>query len=397
MTSSPAACAKPLLIALVIKGTDNYWRGVIRGVAQFAQGRPGWRLRLFDPQYKVHRAIRRMRPDAVIAAVDHLRLAKSLLSLGRPVVNVSYLEHRGLTKVGNDDRAIGRAGAEHLLRCGFRHFSFVAAPGLALSERRRQGFEEAVREAGCRYIPCPADLRSAYDPGESSDGLMAFLRELPTASAVMVCDDLLALRITELCAALGRTIPDDIAVLGVNNDDVWCRLSRPELSSIELAVERIGWEAAARVEALISGREKPGKTIALPPLGVVRRRSTDVLAVDDEVVRAAVGFIRANAHRPLGVEDILGEVPVSRSSLQRRFRRALRYGPYHEICLAHLELAKKLLATQDAPLKAIAKASGIVRLQQLSELFRRYVGVTPGEFRRHTRVQQEAMPMREHA
>jgi LacI family transcriptional regulator len=324
--------------------------------------------------------VRALAPDAIVAAVGDAGAARASLALGRPIVNVSHFPGAGMTRVGNDDDRIGVLGARHLLRCGFHCLAFLGQPGLHLVDRRREGFVRTVREAGRTSILYPSAA------GNSRARLGAFLRGLPRPAAVMASDDLLALHVTELCGEIGRRVPDDLAVLGVNNDDVLCGLARPELSSVALAVERIGLEAAACVDAILSGREEVGRVIELPPAGVVVRRSTDVLAVTDEIVAAAVRFIRAHAGEPLSIDRVLGQVPVSRSSLQRRFRQALGHGPNLETRLAHVEVAKRLLMESRLPLKAIAQASGLVRPQQLSAVFRELVGMTPGEFRRHVRT-----------
>ena len=183
-------------------------------------------------------------------------------------------------------------------------------------------------------------------------------------------------------------MPEEVALVGVDNDDLLCELARPALSSVALPAERIGFEAARLLDQLLTRprARSVGQPLLLAPLGVVTRRSSDVLAIDDPEVAAAVRFIREHAYEPIQVKDVLGEVPVSRRTLERRVRAALGYGIWEEIRRAHMERGRALLAETEMPMSEVAKHAGFSDARQLSVVFRQETGLTPTDYRRQFRA-----------
>jgi LacI family transcriptional regulator len=201
----------------------------------------------------------------------------------------------------------------------------------------------------------------------------------------MFCaDDFCARRTVEDAIALGLQVPDQIAVLGVDNDEINCELSGVPLSSIRLDTERIGYEAAALLASLIAGQSAPTDHILVPPIEVITRRSTDMLALADAEVSAAVRFIRDQGGREINVEDLLQRTKLSRRSLEMRFRKALGRSPYQEIRRVQIERAKLLLTRTDRPMREIADACGFRETRQLSVAFHERIGLTPRQYRRRT-------------
>jgi LacI family transcriptional regulator len=193
------------------------------------------------------------------------------------------------------------------------------------------------------------------------------------------------LQVVEACRLAGLRVPDEVAVVGVDNDDLFCGLARPSLSSIIVPAERIGFEAAAVLERLLAGAKAPRNPRLIPPAGVVTRQSSDVLAGGDPDVTAAVRFIRDHGHRPISVEDVLRAVPVSRRSLERRFRALLGRGLGEEIRRAHLQRAKDLLAATALSVTEVAGQAGFAGVHYLSRVFRQETGLTPTAYRRQVR------------
>jgi LacI family transcriptional regulator len=176
-----------------------------------------------------------------------------------------------------------------------------------------------------------------------------------------------------------------VAIVGVDDDDLLCDLARPSLSSVALPGGRIGYEAAAMLERLMLGRRLKTARIELPPVRLVARQSSDILAIADPEVSQAMRYILAHAAEPIGVADVLRAVPVSRRSLERRFRRLLRRGIGEEIRRAHLERAKGLLVDSELPMSRVAARSGFTDSRQLSIVFRQETGLTPTGFRQRYR------------
>jgi LacI family transcriptional regulator len=213
-----------------------------------------------------------------------------------------------------------------------------------------------------------------------------WLRSLPKPVGVFVPNDLWGVQVGEACRQVELRVPEDVAILGVGNDDLYCELTRPPLSSIIVPAEQIGYEAAALLDRLLSGGKPPREPILLSPIGVATRRSTEVLAIDDPDVVAAVRYIREHAHLPLRVSDVLRQVPSGRRTLERRCRRALGWGLGEEIRRTHLEQARRLLATTDLPIKALATQAGFSDYCHMAVAFRKELGTSPSAYRQQIRA-----------
>jgi LacI family transcriptional regulator len=195
----------------------------------------------------------------------------------------------------------------------------------------------------------------------------------------------LGVQVAEACRQVGLRVPEDVALLGVDDDELDCELTRPRLSSVIVPAERIGYEAAALLDRLLAGERPPAEPILLPPTGVATRRSTEMLALADREVVAAVRFIREHAHLPLRVRDVLREVAVGRRTIERRCHKALGWGLGEEIRRVHLERARRLLARTELPMKAVAQQAGFSDFRHLAVVFRQELGLSPTAYRRQMR------------
>jgi LacI family transcriptional regulator len=324
----------------------------------------------------------------VIAHLFNEELAAALAGHGRPVVNVCGVLADGgpVPRVGTDDFAAGQLAGAHLLDRGLRQFGFVGHPSHAYSVHREAGFRHAVEAAGLR-LRCFHERGShGFDPmgrlWALDEAVRRWVRALPLPVGVFAPNDLWGVQLSEVCRQTRLHVPEDVAIVGVDNDDLLCGLARPSLSSVAVPAERVGYEAARLLDRLLGGRAPPRQPLLLPPRGVVTRQSSDVVAVEDAEVAAAVRFIRDQAHRPLSVPDVLREVVVSRRSLERRFRGTLGRGLLGEIRRAHVERARSLLADTELPAGVVAERSGFSGPKQLSVVFRQMTGQTPTAYRR---------------
>jgi LacI family transcriptional regulator len=212
--------------------------------------------------------------------------------------------------------------------------------------------------------------------------LVTWLRDRKWPLALMVHNDLRARAIAQICRDEGISVPDDIAILGVDNDDLDCELSDPPLSSVCVPWRRIGYDAASLLDRMLEGEAIEPSMIALPPIGVAERQSTDSVAVSDPEVVAAIRFIREHAHERTSVDDVLREVPIGRRSLEKRFRASLKRTPLEEIRRVHIERAKQLLATTDLSIHDVARRSGFGGSTWFSEAFHDLVGESPAHYRK---------------
>lgn len=380
-------------VGLMLTHDFAYYRAVLSGVRKFAETRPDWVFSTFGPEHL--RVLRRLHPDALIASISSVDLAKTISSWHRPVVNVSaVLPGLPFPRVGVDNAEIGRLAAAHFLERGLRHFGFVGPADFLFSSERETAFRfelEAVGHTLASYHGHKGRPFDATGRGWDLDrGIHRWLRALPKPVGVFVPNDLWGVQVTEVCRQIDLRVPEQVALLGVDNDGMYCELSRPPLSSIQIPAEQIGMEAALLLERILKGKKRKATTVLLSPVGIVPRRSSETLVTDDSDVVTAVRFIRENSHLPLRVPDILQSVPVSRRSLERRVCAVLGHGLGEEIRRVRIERAKRLLSETDLPIKVVAQQSGFSDFRHLAVAFRHDVGQTPTAFRRQLRTPMPA-------
>lgn len=377
-------------VGLVLDHSLAFYRQILRGVKTYASMRPDWLFTPIAPQCRALASVKPLRCDGYIAHIFHRPLGDALRNLRRPVVNVSgVLPDLPFPRVVADHAEVGRQAARHLLACGLRQLAYFGYPGHEFSIERERGLREIAGDAGVEVAAFHEQDRRFGDPTgvwRENASLLAWLRALPKPVGILASHDTQGAQIAEYCHQLRLIVPDQVAIVGADDDDLLCELARPSLSSVRLPAERIGFEAARLLDEWLQGSRPREKSLVLPPAGVIVRQSSNLQAVSDPQVAAAVRFIHDQAHRPIKVDDILRTVPIARRALERRFRKWLQRSILHEIRRAHVEKAKYLLLTTDLPMSQIAYRSGLSDSRQLSIAFRQVLEVTPSHFRRQARV-----------
>ena len=380
-----------LRILLLVGVEFGYGRDVIRGVASYVRDhRLPWVFRRLDASVPSVRMAARWQPHGAVTHLQRPQIERAMRKLAVPTVDISArFDVPGIGHVRVDDRSIGRTAALHFLDRGFRHFAFVGYPaGVLFSDARRQGFVGAIGEKArtCHHyhytIDAPGGKRWRYEVNR----LRAWLAHLPRPTAVMAVNDRTGSELAEMCGGLGLRIPEDIALIVVNNDDLLCQIADPPLSSVLSPMDRVGYEAARMLNRMLAGTPAPAKPLLLEPAGVVTRRSSDVIAVDDPVAATALSFIRRRACDGIKVEDVLDHLHISRSLLEQKLRKAIGRTPLAEIRRVRVERAKQLLAETDLHMTAIARASGFASDVRLSSVFRQLTGTTPTAYRAESAV-----------
>jgi LacI family transcriptional regulator len=373
-------------VAVVMQPVRLYCRGVLRGVASVsAQAR--WECVLIGADA----------PPAVVnlegfvhGFIGHFSekaLQEQVERAGLPAVDISPA-HRDaeLPRVSTDDVAVGRLAAAHLLSLGLPHFAFFGTRAHYFSLLREEGFKQAIGASG---LSCHVFLNGVseaeHGSGSSGGPLEAWVRGLPKPIGIMASTDSRALDLLAVCRKLGIDVPRSVAVLGVDNDDVFCELANPPLSSIALSTQRIGYEAARMLDRLMAGERPADVQLLIPPAGVVPRRSSDLPSILDADVAAAVRYISLHVQDDLQVADVLREVPMSRRTLEQRFLKVLGRTPAAEIRRVQVEVAKQVLAETDEPMPRVALAAGFSSAKQLSACFHHETGMTPTVYRRKAR------------
>jgi LacI family transcriptional regulator len=384
-------------VALLIESSRAYGRGTLLGVAKYVRAHGPWSIFFQERGLGdvAPRWLQNWEGDGILARVENAAMAGAIRRLGLPAVDLRYLlPHLKIPSVRTDDEAATGLAWEHLRERGFRHFGFCGFNGADYSDIRRDQFARRVADAGLR---CHVFVASRQ-PGEVStlkreeqgltDGarVAEWIQELPKPIGIMACNDIRGQQVLNACRAVGVAVPDEVAVIGVDNDEVLCELSDPPLSSVAANTERIGYEAAALLDRMMAGSPPPAEPIVIGPLAIVTRRSTDVLAIEDRHIAAAVRFIRERACDGIDVGDLLRAVPLSRSALERRFTKVLNRSPKEEILRVRLNRAKQLLSETDFPLSLVAEKIGLGHCEYLSVIFKRKTGLTPAQFRAQSRV-----------
>lgn len=366
-------------IGLAVDAVASYGRGIIRGVITYARSNPRWVITV-EPQWSFSTppAIEKWDVDGLIVQTFSREFEDRVLALGIPATNVSNIvgDQQRIPTAIPDDLAVGRLGAEYLLGLGFRELAFAWPGDSPYGKLRLEGFKSTCAQAG---VPV-----HVWD--RKSQPLTHWISQLPKPIGILGCNDDWAHRVLNACRTAGVRVPDQVAVLGVDNDELFNVLVTPSLSSIALPAEQIGFEASAQLDRMMNGETLPQGHTLLPPLRVVVRNSTDVLSIEDEDVILAVRFIREHSSQPIQVDDVLEHVPLTRRSLERRFRKFVGRSISEEIRRAHVERAKKLLTSTDLAMPQVASASGFTTATRLGIVFQKEVGESPSQFRKRARV-----------
>lgn len=377
-------------IGLVIAHALDFYREILRGVKSFAVERPNWLLTPIAPEIRAIKLARPLRCDGYLAHVFTRPLARALMALRKPLVSVAgVLPDLPIPRVVVDHAEAGRMAARHFLERGVRQFGFVGYPGHEFAMERERGFREVVGAAGLAVAVFHERTQRIHDPTglwRWNQPLIEWLTSLPKPVGVLASNDVQGAQVSEYCRQLGLRVPDDVAIVGVDDDDLLCELSRPSQSSVALPGERIGYEAALLLDRWLSGSLPKRTSVVLPPIGVVVRQSSDLIAVPDPQVSAALRFIQAHASRGIRVTDVLREVPVARRALERRFRKWLQRSISEEIRRVRVERCKQLLSGTDLAIGTVAAMAGFHDGRQLSIRFGQATGMTPSAFRRRFRL-----------
>ncbi|CAN5368623.1 DNA-binding transcriptional regulator [soil metagenome] len=290
--------------------------------------------------------------------------------------------------VALDDEAAGDLAATHLIECRLKRFAFHGQQQgpWSIASNRVRGFRRVLEANGYSCIESPFEAPGAKERASHAHrpALIQWLRDLPKPIGIMTVDDTAANDLAEACLEADIGVPDHVAIIGVNNDELLCESSWPPLSSVEADFTRIGYAAARILERLIAGDvlTSEERKLLLPPLGVVQRQSTNVLAVADRNLSDAVRYIREHACDPCTIGDILRAVPVGRRWLERNFISQLGHSPHEMIAQARIETAKRLLIQKDLSIANIAGRCGYSGDKNFHATFRRIVGSTPAAIRR---------------
>lgn len=377
-------------VAVIVETSNSYARGILRGIHDYARSR---RWTLYLTEHGRHEIDESFAGDwtfdGIIARIETEPMASIISAMGVPTVDVSAARLiAGIPWVETDDEAITRLALDHLRDCGLQNFAFFGDPFYNWSIWRQQAFERQLgpsENLNSRIFNLPERQEPRVRWWTQREAIRAWLDSLPKPVGIFACYDGCGQQLLEICRYYDLVVPNEIAIVGVDNDELLCEITNPTMSSIIPDAFRAGVYAAEMLDRLLQGEQLSGQKQAIEPLGVRKRVSTDVLAVSDRHVAAAASFIRRNAHNNIGVEDVLGAVPLSRRVLEARFRKALNRTPHQEILLVRTNAVRELLLETEMSLAEISEALGIEHPEYLSVFFKKQTGLTPREYRDRVR------------
>ena len=391
-------------IGILIERQRAYGRRLCQGVVRFAEERRDWSLRMIEFS-QLDQALKRHDYDGFIARVMNNKIAQSLQKTSRPVVDVFFERPiPGFAAVDQNARLVGQMAARHFIEHKFSNFAFCGYNGRSYSDGRKAGF---VRSLKLNHFDCsvystpPSALKDFEDsvvvrehfglPGDARQ-LLKWLKALPKPVAVFCAHDMRAYQVCEICRANGIRVPTDVAILGVDNDELVCNFTNPPISSIDQNPLDIGYAAALSLQKTF---ENPGivpELVRVKPVKVVERGSTRVYPVSPPWLSDALVFIQANTTRKISAVDVYAHVGKSHTLVDNAFRNTLGTSVQKEISKTRLNEAKRLLESTAMSPSMVAKACGYSSLQYFSTSFSKAFGMSPSAFGDNSSGKVKAQP-----
>jgi LacI family transcriptional regulator len=385
LPKAPQATPRPR-VALLVESSMASGRQILRGVARYMRETGRWSV-YHEPEHiqgTVPNWFDGWQGDGVIARVRSEVGVRMLLETGLPVIDVlGDWPHPDIPIVQVNSDLVGELAASHFLDRGFRNLGFCGIRDRRWVQQRQAAFQEVAETAGtsCSIHLLPRWESKSWYSEKTQTALGTWISQLPKPAGIMAANDMVGRRILEACRRVGVLVPEEVAVLGADNDEALCELCDPMLSSIVPVHDQVGYQAAKLLDEMMAGGTFGERELLLKPTEVVVRRSTNVLAVDDRDLAAAMRFIRDNSDRPIGVQDVAGHVTVSRSTLNRKFQRTFERSVHDEILRVRLDRAMELLRETDLPLAAVSERAGFRHREYFGAVFKAEVGMTPHRYR----------------
>lgn len=374
-------------VAVLVDTATSWGRRLIRGVVRYSEQHGPWHLSVeARGQSDNLRLPKGWKGHGVIARIGSQRMLRALEETRLPVVNVSAIDipSNSFPQIITDYHESAKLALQHFWDRGFRRFAYSGLPRTGFGRRHRNAFCEAVQAVGCTCeVYEPLRTRSVARHARTRQAHMAaWLQSLTKPVGIFTWATDPGRELLEACRVAHISVPYEVAVLGGNFDELLCDTAWPPMSGILVPSEQIGHDAAQLLDRLMHRHKPPRKPILLSPTGIIEKRSTDTLAIDDPDVAQALAIIRSRAFRSIQINDILKSVPVSRRSIERKFARILGRTPTEEIRRVRMAKAKSLLAETTMPMKAVAEACGFATYNYLTRVFTQENGISPRSFRK---------------
>ncbi len=378
-----------LRILVLTDFSSGYSRRLLKGIIRYSREVGPWSFQRMPLYFRmmygdngVVEYAKRWKADAIIAQLRNINI-ELLNSLNIPIIVQNYTErNKAVSNLTGDYHKTGEIAADFFLKRGFRNFAFYGYKNAIWSRERGMGFKKLIEEQGytCHILENknPDNREWMYNHEQIGE----WLKSLPKPIALFACDDYYALQISETCNIFNVNIPDEISLLGVDNDELLCNISNPPLSSIVLDVENGGYQAGKLLHKLINKEINNGFNIVVEPLYIEQRNSTDRYAVNDKAIQRVLEYINANYINHISVSDLVNQIPLSRRVLEKRFKEITGTSLYQCIQEHKIDHFIHLLLNTNVSLYDAALQAGFDNYKNLARIFRKYKTISPSEFRK---------------
>lgn len=386
-TALPAERRKLKRVALFIETSSAYGRDILMGINEYMRTHQPWSVYLdhSDFESKPLHWVTSAPWDGILSRLTDPEVCRSFRDRHIPVVDLNDLTTElGFPWIGSDHFAIGKLAADTLFERGLRRFAFCGFSKTLWSDNRKAGFLSAIESHGCSVKVYEVPSRSYYNRRQDTNvrEFKKWLSSLQKPVGIMASNDVRAVHLLDACYQAGIVVPDEVAVIGVDNEDILCNVCLPPLSSVVPSTSQIGYQAARLLDDLMSGAKSTPLRILIPPKGIVERLSSDTLAINDQLVRESVIFIRENARLGCRVTDLLKKFSISRTALEIRFKNAIGRSPSKVILSQKIRTVQSLLLESDYTLEKISEVTGFKYHEHMNTAFKREVGITPAAWKK---------------
>ena len=376
-------------ILLLTDFSSGYSRNLLKGIVRYSKEVGNWSFQRMPLYYRmlygengVVEWAKKWQADAIIAQLTDVNI-ELLNDLNIPIIVQNYRDrNKAVSNLTGDYFNTGVMAAKFFLNRGYRNFAFYGFKGAIWSRERADGYSHEIEKQGYKLAVLENDNKDKEEWSYNHTVLGNWLKSLPKPVALFACDDHFALQISETCNVYNINVPDDIAILGVDNDDLLCNISDPPLSSIVLDVENGGYNAGKLLHQLITKEITEPFNIVVNPLIIERRKSTEKYAVSDKNIRTILNYIEKNYANHLSVEELVKQVPLSRRVLEKKFKEETGESLYQYIQNYRIDQFTRLLITTDYSLFEAALQSGFENYKNVSRIFRKYKSLSPAEYRK---------------
>ena len=372
-------------VALLIETTRTFSREMLSGVRRYVAEHGPWStfLELRAPDSSPPAWLRHWDGDGILTRTFTLEMADLVTATGLPAVEIrSKTLAGGRPFVGVDNASIGRTVAEHFFERGYRRFAVYSLQSESFFIERVRNFVSTVKAYGCLCSELPETTSDSVADWEQSQArLITWLSQLPKPVGVFAANDQLGVRLLEACQRAGVAVPEEVAVVGAENEETLCTFATPPLTSVRFDGHTVGYTAAGLLDEMMAGKAPRRRETLVPPKGIVVRGSSDELVINDSLVAHAARLIRENAMDGINVDDLCRKLNASRSTLDRRMKAALKRSPKQEIMRIRFREVERLLLETDLTIDVIARQTGFNHSHYLQAIFKQFYGQTPGAFR----------------